>query len=142
MLSINFAVVIQIALFILIVLICGPLLIKPTLRLLEERRERTEGAREEARKLEQESDDRLGEIEESLVVARKEGQEEREGIRMKKVQEAEAAVTQARDEARKEIETMRDGIEKEKEDARATLKAEIEALAKDIATRLLGREVA
>lgn len=142
MLSLNSAVFIQIAVFICVVLLCGPLLIKPTLKLIEERRAKTEGAKVKARELEGESDARLAKIEESIAEARKAGQAEREAIRLKRVVEAESIISKARDEARKEIETMRGRIEKETENARVALKSEIQSLARDIAGRLLGREVA
>jgi len=142
LLSLNLAVWIQIVVFILLVLICGPLLIRPTMRLIEERRRRNEGARSRAKEIEEENEARLGTIEETLGTARTEGNAEREEIRMAKVQRAESLMADAREEARKEIEAMRRRIEEEMEKARKTLKAEIETLARDIAARLLGREVA
>ena len=142
MLSLNLAVWVQIVLFISVVLICGPLLIRPTMRLLDERREHTEGTKARAKELESENDARLRTIEEKLGSARKEGQSEREKIRLSKAQQAEALITEAKNEARKEIEEMRKRIDEETETARKTLRMEINVLAKAIAGRLLGREVA
>ena len=142
MLSLNLAVWVQIVLFISVVLICGPLLMKPTMRLLDERREHTEGTKAKAKELGSESDARLRTIEEKLGSARKEGQAEREKIRLSKAQQAEGIITEAKNEARKEIEDMRKRIDEETETARKTLRTEINVLAKAIAGRLLGREVA
>ena len=142
MLSLNLAVWVQIVIFVSVVLICGPLLIRPTMRLLDERRDSTEGAKAKAKELETESDSRLRTIEDKLNVARKEGQAEREKIRLSKVQQAEGYVLEARGAAQKEIEEMRKRIEGETESARRTLHADVSTLAKEIASRLLGREVA
>jgi len=142
LLSLNLAVWVQIVLFISVVLICGPLLMKPTMRLLDERREHTEGTKAKAKELGSESDARLRTIEEKLGSARKEGQADREKIRLSKAQQAEGIITEAKNEARKEIEDMRKRIDEETETARKTLRAEINVLAKAIAGRLLGREVA
>jgi len=142
LLSLNLALWLQIVVFILVVLICGPLLIKPTMGLLNERRDRTEGAKARAKKLEDENDERLRTIEGSIDTARREGNAECEEIRMAKVQEAESVIADAREEARKEIEEMRRRIEGEMEGARKSLQAEVETLAREIAGRLLGREVA
>lgn len=142
MLSINSALFIHLAIFLVVVALCAPLLIKPTMALLEERDARITGARDQARSLQEESEARIRSIEERIGEARKKALLEREKIRAEHVKKAESLVAQARQDAMDKIAAMRQRIAKEREGARARLVADAEALSREIASSVLGREVA
>ena len=142
MLSINSALFIHLVIFLLVVVLCAPLLIKPTMKLIEERDARITGAREQARSIKEENDSRVRSIEERLSEARKKALLEREKIRSEHVKKADAVVAKAREDATAKIADMKQRIAGERESARKTLVAEAQALSREIASRVLGREVA
>ncbi len=142
MLSINSALFIHLAIFLVVVLLCAPILIKPTLSLLEERSERIAGARNKARSMQEQSDSMVSNIEERLTKTRREAIKEREQKRIEFAQKADSAIAEARQKALDRIAAMRKRIAAERESAKKTLSAEADALSREIARRVLGREVA
>jgi len=142
LLSINSALFIHLAIFLVVVLLVVPLLIRPTMALLEERDARISGARERARSLRDESDARVRDIEERIGQARKKASLDREKIRAEHVKKAESIIAQTRKEIMDKIAATSTRIAQERESARRTLVADAEALSREIASRVLGREVA
>jgi len=142
LLSINSALFIHLIIFVVVVLLCSPLLIKPTMALLEERDRHISGARDKARSLQEESDARVREIERALSQSRVAAILEREKMRAEHLKKAESLVAGARQVAMDKIVTMQGRIAAEREKARKVLIAEAEALSRQIAERVLGRKVA
>jgi F0F1-type ATP synthase membrane subunit b/b' len=142
LLSLNSALFIHLILFVVVVLLCSPLLIKPTMALLEEREQRIRGARSRARSLQEESEARLHEIEQRLTQERNAAVIEREKMRAEFVKKADSLVAGARQNAMDKIAAMRQRITAEREDARRVLIAEATALSRQIAEQVLGRKVA
>lgn len=142
MLSINSALFIHWVIFILVVLVCAPVLIKPTLALLDERNERIGGAKAKARSLQEETDAMVKKIEEELADTRHRALEERERARAEYVAQSEKMVAEARQWAQEKIIEMKKRIAGEREEARKRLQADAQAISREIAQRVLGREVA
>lgn len=142
MLSINSALFIHWAIFIVVVLVCAPLLIKPTLALLDERNEKIGGAKTKARSLQEETDSMVKKIEEELQNTRRKALEERERARAEYVAQSEKMIAEARQSAQEKIAEMKKRIASEREDARKKLIADAQAISREIAQRVLGREVA
>lgn len=142
MLSINSALFVHLIIFLLVVIVCSPLLIKPTMALLDERSERIAGARDRARSLQEESDASVREIEQRLTDSRRMAFSEREKMRVEHVKKADGVVADARQTAMDKIADMRKRIVAERENARKALIADAEALSRQIAEQVLGRKVA
>lgn len=142
MLSINSALFIHWVIFILVVLVCAPVLIKPTLALLDERNERIGGAKAKERSLQEETDAMVKKIEEELADTRHRALEERERARAEYVAQSEKMVAEARQWAQEKIIEMKKRIAGEREEARKRLQADAQAISREIAQRVLGREVA
>ena len=142
MLSVNSTLFIHFFIFIAVVIVCIPLLIKPTMALLDERAEHISGAIDKARILREETDARVREIEEQVTKSRRKAIAEREEVRLEYVQKAEGMIADARQSAQDQIADMRNRIAKERDGAQKTLAAGAEALSKEIAQRVLGRKVA
>ena len=133
--------VVQIALFVILLLILKPLLFDPMMRLFEEREERIDRTIEKARKTDEASAKALAKYEAILGKAREAGSAERDQIRgqgAKKEAEVTAAV---RAQTAATVEAGRAAIANEAKDARAKLQAEAAGLGRAIASRVLGREV-
>ena len=133
--------VVQIALFVVLLLILKPLLFDPMMRLFEEREERIDRTIEKARKTDEASAKALAKYEAILGKAREAGSAERDQIRgqgAKKEAEVTAAV---RTQTAATVEAGRAAIANEAKEARAKLQAEAASLGRAIASRVLGREV-
>lgn len=142
MLSVNSALFIHLAIFLVVVFLVGPLLIKPTMALLEERDEKIKGAKDKARSLKEEASARVSDMEEKLAAARKSAVKEREGLRLTYAKKADEITAKAKQISLDQIAAMRQRIAGERESARSALRAEAEAISRDIAKRILGRDVA
>jgi F-type H+-transporting ATPase subunit b len=114
-------------------------LLLPLSRVLEQRRERTSGALVEAERQLKDAGELAGAIERRLAAARQEGQARRLAV----LAEAEAAerelLSGAREEAARSIESLRTRIAGDTRSAREALPNLTRDLARQAATRLLGR---
>jgi F-type H+-transporting ATPase subunit b len=132
---------VQVVLFAGLTLVLKPLLFDPMLKLFEERERRIDGAKMQARKMDERSASALAKYETEMAQARATANAEREKIRaegQKREQEVLAAV---RVSTSRTIEEGKRAALAEAEQVRARLKAEAGTLARDVAGRVLGREV-
>jgi F-type H+-transporting ATPase subunit b len=131
----------QLALFGLFVVLIKPILLDPLMKLFEEREKRTDGARASARKMDERAAEILKRFEQEIELVRREAAVERETLRAETAKLEARIMDQAKADAQRILETGRARITSEM----ATLKTELEAarpaLAEQIATKLLGREV-
>ncbi|MCK6588146.1 MAG: ATP synthase F0 subunit B [Polyangiaceae bacterium] len=131
----------QFLLFTLFIIVIKPLLFDPMLRVFEEREKRTEGARKKARVIDEEVGELLSRYEAELDKVRREANTERDRLRAETARIEAQIMAQARTETAKIIEDGKARIASEMEGLRRELEASRPALASEIATRILGREV-
>ena len=110
---------------------------KPLVRVLAERRSRTEGAVEKARADIAAAEARTAEYEQRLREARTAVFKSQEARRQKSLQARAARVGEARARAQAEVEAARAAIEEEKKRAQASLEAEAGTLASAIIRTIL-----
>jgi F-type H+-transporting ATPase subunit b len=122
-------------------LVLKPLLFDPMLRLFEERERRIDGAKMQARKIDEKSASALSKYESEMAKARAAANAEREKIRAQAVQRENEILGAVRTSTAKTIEDGKRAAEAEAARVRATLKEGTGALARDLAARVLGREV-
>jgi F-type H+-transporting ATPase subunit b len=115
---------------------------RPIARILEERKNATEGVREIARRAFEAADRKTSEFEHALQIARAELHQEHEALRRKWAQEQAEAIARARAEADQQIEEAKRAIEKEIERAQAELDTRVEQLGEQIVYSLLRRRAA
>jgi F-type H+-transporting ATPase subunit b len=127
--------------FALLIAPVNALLITPLLRVLDERRERIEGARTRARAVEEDAERVLGSYEAALAQARRDAASERQRRIEETRGEEKAASASAHEAAEGQIERARASIESALGEARATLRQEAQALAREAAERILGRRL-
>jgi F-type H+-transporting ATPase subunit b len=111
------------------------------LKLFEEREKRIDGAKLQARKIDEKSVTALTKYDSEMAKARAAGGTERDRIRvdaMKKEQEILAAV---RASAAKTLDDGKRAAQAEADRARAALRSDAATMARDLASRVLGREV-
>lgn len=141
MLNIDSTFFIQVINFIILIVVLNWLLVKPTLRVLEERKVRVEGSEEEARRLTAEADKNIQDYEQSLATARIDAGRQKEQIRMEGIERENEIIKAAREQSRKTVEDMKLRIEKEAREASSVMKNEVKALSAQIAEKVLGRSV-
>ena len=105
---------------------------KPLVKVLAERREKTEGAVEKARADIAAAEARTAEYEQRLREARMAVFKHQEALRQQALQARAAALAEARNRAQAQVEQARTAIEKDKTAAQAGLQAESGKLAAEI----------
>jgi F-type H+-transporting ATPase subunit b len=115
---------------------------KPLVRVLTERRSKTEGAIEKARADIASAEARTAEYEQHLREARLAVFKAQEARRQQALQARAAAVAEARARAHRQVEDARAAIEKEKQAAQASLQTEAGTLAIEVIRAVLEPAVA
>jgi F-type H+-transporting ATPase subunit b len=133
--------IVQLALFVGLTLFLKPMLFDPMLKLFEERERRIDGAKLQARKIDEKSTVALAQYETAMAKARAAANVDRERLRAEGVKREQEILAQVRTSTNQLIEAGKQKAKLEAERARAALKAEGPALARHVAARVLGREV-
>jgi len=131
----------QMVLFCVLILVLKPLLFDPVMRVFEERERRTEGARAEARRLQEEAGELLQEYEQALDRVREVASQERDRLRTETSQLEGEILAKAHANAARVVAEGRQRIEQELTRLQAELERESERIASRMAASVLGREV-
>jgi len=134
-------VLFQMVLFAVLIVVLKPLLFDPVLHVFALREERTEGERARARKLQERAGELLREYERALERVSGEAAKERERMHAETARLEADILREARDATTKISEEGRRKVQQEMNAIRFQLGKESERLARDIAARVLGREV-
>ena len=140
--DIDWTAVVQLGLFLILFVVCNALLFQPYLRLRERRRQGIQGAREEATRMTAEADARLVDYETKLAAARTRAGEEQRKVRADAAAYERDTTDAARKAAMKALDEANAKVQSDTEAARKQLMPQANALAKTMASRILGREVA
>lgn len=132
---------VQVGLFVVLWLVLKPLLFDPMLKLFEEREKKIEGTIADARKIDLQSADAKATYDEALTKARAAGALERDRLRAEGIKKEKELLTAARVASQQKIDEGRTQSLKEVDAARSDLSKERQVLARDVAARVLGREV-
>lgn len=141
MISIDYTLLIQIIGFFILLVVLNQFLYKPVQRILKEREEKIEGSIKKAAQTDKEIADGVIAYEKKLKEAAVRGNEERAKIRQEGVEKEKTTLDAARAEAFKELTGIRNEIQASKKSAIAGLGTEAKALARDIAGKVLERNV-
>jgi F-type H+-transporting ATPase subunit b len=131
----------QIALFGLFVVVLKPILFEPLLRLFEEREKKTEGTRVEARKMDEKAAVLVQKFEEEIERVRRAANVERDRLRAEVTRLEAQILSDAKTQSAAIIDAGRARISEEVATLRSELQAARPALAEQIASKILGREV-
>lgn len=142
LIDIDLTVFVQFGLFLLLFFAANKLLFQPYLKLRERRKAGIEGARAEADRMTAQADAELAAYEKQLATARSRANEEGRKVRAEAAAHEKDVTDKARAEAQKAIDEATATMRTETEAARLQLLPQASTLAKQIASKLLGREVA
>jgi len=142
LIDLDLTVVVQFGLFLVMLVVLNKVLFQPYLRLRDKRQAGIEGARVEADRMVAEADVKLAEYDRSVAAARDRATEEARKIRGEAAAHERELTGKARAHATAALEEAQGRVRTETEAARAQLLPQADALARQMASRLLGREVA
>jgi F-type H+-transporting ATPase subunit b len=131
----------QIALFGLFITLIKPILIDPLMRLYEERERQTDGARGSARSLDAEANELRARYEIEIEAVRRDASSERYRLRAETAKLEATMQEDAKADAARILSEGRAKVAAEVAKLRSELDASRPALAEQIASKLLGREV-
>jgi F-type H+-transporting ATPase subunit b len=138
----DLTVIAQFLLFSTFVIVLKPLLFEPLMRVFEERERRTEGAKAEARRMDARAGELLTKYEAELETIRRLAAAEREKIHAETAKLEALIMAEARTESARILEEGKAKIAAGIADLRKELTTAQPSLAAQIASRVLGREVA
>jgi F-type H+-transporting ATPase subunit b len=142
LIDIDLTVFVQFGLFLLLLIISNKLLFQPYLKLRERRKAGIDGARAEGERMTAQADAKLADYEKQLAAARNRAGEEGRKVRAEAAAHEKEVTDKARTEAQKSIDEATAKMRQETEAARLQLLPQANQLAKQIASKMLGREVA
>ena len=142
MISLDYSVFYQVVLFVVLWVVLARVLFRPYMNLLEERERQTTGAQHDSTDLEREGARLRAEYEEKIAQAQAVGYAAKEALVLDGRQQREKIITQARDESANMLETVRQEVESELQKERQLMTAEVSTLAHEMASKILGRDVA
>jgi F-type H+-transporting ATPase subunit b len=139
--DVDLTFVVQVVLIVVLTLVLKPLLFDPMLRLFAEREKRIDGAKVLARKIDEKSGAALATYEAEMAKARAAANSERDKIRAEAVKREQDILGAVRAATSKALEEGKVAAHAEAERVRSQLKSDASAIAGDLASRVLGREV-
>ncbi len=142
LIDIDFTSFVQFGIFMLALVVATTLIFRPYLAMRDARHSGIEGAREEAARLSAEGEARLADYEGKLDKARVRAQDERRKIRSEAVVAHRELTEKVKAETSAALADTKAKVEREAQTARTDLLSRVDRLGADIASKLLGREVA
>jgi F-type H+-transporting ATPase subunit b len=142
LIDLDWTMVVQFVLFLLLYLVANKLLFQPYLALRERRKAGIEGARAEAERTSAQAEAKLADYEKKLAGARSRANDEGRKVRAEGIAHEKEVTDRARAEAQKAMTEATGKMRAEADAARLQLMSQADTLAKRIASKLLGREVA
>jgi F-type H+-transporting ATPase subunit b len=139
--ELNLSFFVQIVNFGILALVLNIFLYKPIRKVLADRRQVVDGARDKAASVDQEVQEKMSQYETRLRDAKADASARRAET-LKQAQAEETAILEkARSEATTSLVSIRDRVAKEAADARVLLKQQAELLSTDISEKILGRSL-
>ena len=136
------SVLLQMVIFAVLIVVLKPLLFDPVLSVFALREERTEGARQTARELQLKAGELLTRYEHELDRINRMAAEERDKARVETARLEAEILEEARQVTQRVEAEGRERIQREVAQLKAELEARSEVMAREIASKVLGREVA
>ena len=141
MIQLDFSVVYQIILFLVLWVILNKVLFQPYLHLLAERERKTTGAEHDSSDLEHEGARLKAQYEEKIAQAQAAGYAAKDAILQDGRQQRENILSQARAEAAGTLERVRNEVAGALEQEQRLAAAEVATVASDMVNKVLGRRV-
>lgn len=142
MISLDWTLILQFLNFLVLLFVLNKLLYRPLLGILEQRRGTIDGSHNKAKSLQGEIEEKMTRYQAQLSEAKAAASQERSQLRQTAVAEETAILGEAQQKAAARLQVIKTQVSAEATEAGKTLKAEAKDLAGQIATKVLGRELA
>jgi len=140
--SVDWTLGLQFLNFIILLIILNKLLYRPLKKIIDERRETITSSHAAAKDLEADIDEKMQRYQQQLSDAKIQANEERNKIKKAASEEEARILSEAHEKATARLHTIKSQVANEAGEASKTLKSEVKSLAGQIATKILGRELA
>lgn len=142
MISVDWTLGLQFVNFIILLIILNKLLYRPLMKVIAERREAIEGSHDRAKSLEADIEDKMQRYQQQLSDAKIAANEERNKLKKAATEEETKLLSEAQGKAATRLQAIKSQVGDEAAAASTTLKSEAKSLAGQIASKILGRELA
>ncbi len=142
MISVDWTLGLQMINFLVLLFVLNHILYKPLKKILKDRSDTITSAKHKAQNLQAEIDIKMQTYQNQLQTAKNEAAEERNKLKKLAAQQEAEILSDAREKAGERLKIIKEKVGKEAADASITLKASAESMAGEIATKILGRELA
>jgi F-type H+-transporting ATPase subunit b len=141
MIELNLTFIIQLVIILSLMGILTQIVFKPFMTVLQERRNRIEGAEQRAKDLQQQAAELVERYREAITAAQAQGAGIRDEIRKTSMIEEMAILEKAMGEADRLIQEVKGRIAEETRSARVDLRFQAQNLSREITEKILGRSV-
>jgi F-type H+-transporting ATPase subunit b len=141
MIELNFTVIFQLAILLILMVALSQIVFKPFLRVLQERKDWVEGAEQKARELQQRTEELMEQYRDSMSAAQAQGAAIRDEIRKEGLTQETAIMQKAMEEGNRFLEGMKAKVQEEGQAARAGLRLHAQNLSREMAEKMLGRSI-
>ncbi len=141
MVSIDYTLFIQMANFIILIIILNAILYKPIRQILIERKKKIQTYKEDIETVQRDASESDQTFQAKISEARLQGVQEKETLKQTGQEEEKRLTDEINRKAQAELEAVRAQIAKDAEDARRRLEGEIKTFSGTIAEKMLGRAV-
>lgn len=141
MIELDGTLVLQFVNFMILMVVLNALLFKPLRAALKARKETIEGSKAKVQDIDEQVQAQIARYDAQLQEARQQGGQERAALRKTGQEEEVRILGEANRSAAERLQTITAQIQDEANSARQALRGETEALAKEIAGKVLGRAV-
>ena len=141
MIKLDWTLFLQFANFMILLAVLNALLFKPLRNVLAARKATIEGDLAKARSLDEQVQAQIASYDAKLQEARQRGSQERTALRQAAQAEEARLIGEANEKSSQRLQVLKDQVAGEAEVARQGLRGETEALAREIAGKVLGRNV-
>lgn len=141
MIELNFTLIIQLIIVLSLMGILTQTLFKPFLGVLQERRNRIEGAEKRAKDLQQQAEQLIERYREAIASGQAQGAGIRDEIRKTSLAQETEILQKAMDEANRLIQEVKTRIGEEARAARTDLRLQAQSLSREITEKVLGRRI-
>lgn len=132
---------VQIANFIVLIIILNAILYKPIRNILIERKKKIEGLEDAIGSAEQGASESEQAFKAKMGDAKLQGHQEKEALKQAALEEQKRILDEINDNAQKDLEAVRARVAKDTEEARGKLQGQIQAFSAAITEKILGRAV-
>jgi F-type H+-transporting ATPase subunit b len=139
MIELNFTLILQLAIVLILLVALSNAVFKPFLGVLLERRNWIEGAEKKARELQQRTEELMEQYRDAMAAAQAQGTNIREEIRRESLVREMEIVQKAMDDSARFLGEMKGKIQEESQIARASLRLQAQNVSREIAQKVLGR---